>query len=117
MTDRKSDGGLSVKLPKKTVMIRSVELSEEERLCFRICHKQAADIVGKYHRRRQLMENYEHIFAMMMQLRQLCCHRELIKKVNWSSVMRDKEGLKRQLEGFPATGEAADNEEEGRRRL
>ena len=48
---------------------------------------------------------------MMMRLRQLCCHRELIKEVNWSSVMKDKEGLKKQLEGFLATEEAADAEE------
>ena len=33
--------------------------------------------------------------AMMMRLRQLCCHRELIKEVNWAEVMKDKEGLKR----------------------
>ena len=110
-TDKKPDGSLLVKLPKKTVLIRSVELSEEERLCYGIFHKQAADIVGRYDRRGQLMKNYAHIFAMMMRLRQLCCHRELIKEVNWGSVMKDKEGLKRQLEGFLATEEAADKEE------
>ena len=110
-TDKKPDGSLLVKLPKKTVLIRKVELSEEERLCYGIFHKQAADIVGRYHRRGQLMKNYAHIFAMMMRLRQLCCHRELIKEVNWGSVMKDKEGLKRQLEGFLAAEEAADKEE------
>ena len=31
----------------------------------------------------------------MMRLSQLCCHRELIKEVNWAEVMKDKEGLKR----------------------
>ena len=25
---------------------------------------------------------------MMMRLRQLCCHRELIKEVNWAEVMK-----------------------------
>ena len=118
-TDKKPDGSLLVKLPKKIVLVRSVELTEEERLCYGIFHKQAADIVGRYHRRGQLMKNYAHIFvslqrnysywranfffqccdddfqAMMMRLRQLCCHRELIKEVNWAEVMKDKEGLKR----------------------
>ena len=37
------------------------ELSEEERLCYGIFHKQAADIVGRYDRRGQLMKNYAHI--------------------------------------------------------
>jgi len=100
--DRKPDGSLLVPLPQKTLIVRKVELSEEERLCYGIFHRQAADIVARYDRRGQLMTNYAHIFAMMMRLRQLCCHRELIKEVDWVEVMRDREGLARQLEGFLA---------------
>ena len=36
-------------------------------------------------RRGTLMRNYAHIFAIMMRLRQLCCHRELLP-VDWTSV-------------------------------
>lgn len=40
-----------------------------------------------------MLRNYGHIFAVMMRLRQLCCHRELLP-VNWGEVdMKDLEEL------------------------
>ena len=72
-------------------------MSEEERLCYTIFHKHAQEIVGRYHRRGELLRNYAHIFALMMRLRQLCCHREIIKDVDWENVLKDREDLSRQL--------------------
>jgi SNF2 family DNA or RNA helicase len=74
-TDKKPEGSLLVELPKKTIIIRDVELTEEERLCYAVFHKQVAEVVAKYARRGQLLRNYAHIFVMMMRLRQMCCHR------------------------------------------
>jgi len=99
-TDRKPDGSPLVVLPSKTIVTREVEMTEEERMCYAIYHKRAQEIVGRYHKKGQLLRNYAHVFALMMRLRQLCCHREVIKDVDWGEVLKDKEGLARQLEDY-----------------
>ena len=81
-SDKKPDGSPLVVLPKKTVIIRDVEMTDEERLCYAIYHKYAQDIVSRYHKRGELMRNYAYIFELMMRMRQLCCHRELIQEVD-----------------------------------
>lgn len=40
-------------------------------------------------RRGTLLRNYAHVFAVMMRLRQLCCHRELLP-VQWNNVNMDQ---------------------------
>jgi hypothetical protein len=95
--DRGPDGEPIVKLPSKTVMIRDVELTEEERLCYTVLNDAATEIVQKYRRRGELLRNYAHIFALMMRMRQMCCHRELIQTIDWSVTLQDKEALERDL--------------------
>ena len=90
-------------------ILRKVQLDEEERLCYGLYHKEAAEIVARYARRGGLLRHYAHIFAMMMRLRQLCCHRELIKEMDWVQALANKEELTRQLQGFLA----AEGGEEG----
>jgi len=99
-TDRKPNGSPLVVLPGKTVLTRDVEMSDEERLCYAIFHKRAQEIVGRYLKNGQLLRNYAHVLVLMMRLRQLCCHREVIKDVDWEEVLRDKKGLARQLEEY-----------------
>ena len=36
-----------------------------------------------------LMKNYAHVFALMMRLRQLCCHRELVP-LEWNKLNLDE---------------------------
>ena len=43
------------------------------------------------------MKNYAHVFVSMIRLRQLCCHRDMFGEVDWAQVIRDKEGLTKQL--------------------
>merc|ERR1711892_870766 len=78
-TDKKPDGSPLVVLPSKTIVTREVELSEEERLCYAIFHKHAQEIVSRYLKKGQLLRNYVHVLVLMMRLRQMCCHREIIK--------------------------------------
>jgi len=99
-TDKKPDGSPLVVLPGKTIVTREVELTEDERLCYAIFQKYAQEIVGRYHKRGQLLRNYAHIFALMMRMRQLCCHREIIQDVDWDKVLEDKDGLAIQLQEF-----------------
>ena len=74
-TDKKPDGSPLVALPSKTVLVREVELTEVERLCYGIFHSMARDMVAKFDRNNTLLRNFACVFALMMRLRQLCCHR------------------------------------------
>ena len=96
-TDKKPDGTPLVELPTKTVLVREVEMTEEERFCYDIFHERARDIVARFDRKGELLRNYACVFALMMRLRQLCCHRELIK-FKWEELLKDREGMRRQLE-------------------
>ena len=117
-TDKKPDGSALVDLPSKTIITRAVEMNEEESVIYKLFQAQAQRIVKGYNRR-ELLRNYAHIFALMIRLRQLCCHRELIKEVDWNHVLGDLDNLKKQLqeeekEGTEAGGAGADNEVEKR---
>lgn len=96
-SDRKANGEPIVHLPVKTVTIREVELTEEERLCYDILRSMAKEVVINYRCRGQLLRNYAHIFALMMRMRQMCCHRELIRTIDWGDTLQDKEALEREL--------------------
>ena len=118
-TDKKPDGSALVDLPSKTIITRAVEMDEEESVIYKLFQAQAQRIVKGYHRSGELLRNYAHIFALMIRLRQLCCHRELIKEVDWNHVLGDLDNLKKQLqeeekEGTEAGGAGADNEVEKR---
>ena len=45
----------------------------------------------------ELRKNYANVFVLMIRLRQLCCHRDMFREVDWAQVIRDKEGLTKQL--------------------
>ena len=117
-TDKKPDGSPLVDLPTKTIITRAVEMDEEESVIYKIFQTQAQRIVKRFDRRGDLLRNYAHIFALMIRLRQLCCHRELIKEVDWNQVLGNLDNLKKQLQEEEKeetqTGAAADNEVEKR---
>ena len=43
----------------------------------------------RYRQQGALLSNYAHVFALITRLRQLCCHRELIKDVDWTEALRE----------------------------
>jgi len=108
-TDKKKDGSPLVELPSKTILTRHVVLNEEDRFCYAAYHKFAANLVSQYHRRGELLRNYAHVFVLMTRLRQLCCHRELYRDVDWEQVVRDKD-LALQLQE-PQTGTSKEEQE------
>ena len=97
-TDRKPDGSMLVELPNKIVLMREVVLNEEDRLCYEYYHQFAADVVRFYQNRGELLRNYAHVFLLMIRLRQICCHRDMFREVDWEQVIRDKETLNKQLQ-------------------
>ena len=74
-----------VELPKKNVQVKELDFTDEERKVYDAYHAKAGEIVEKYLRKKTLMKNYAHVFAIMMRLRQLCCHRELLP-IDWREV-------------------------------
>ncbi len=76
----KINGKPLVALPNKTVTVRELEFSQEERQVYDAFHNHARMIIEKYMRKgvNSLLKNYAHVFAVMMRLRQLCCHRDLL---------------------------------------
>ena len=101
-TDRKPDGSPLVVLPSKTVLVREVELTEEERICYGIFQEKARDIVARFDRHNALLRNNAFVFALMMRLRQLCCHRELWNGIDWEEVLKNQDQLKGQLADYLA---------------
>ena len=97
-TDKRPDGTPLVNLPSKTVITRAVDLDEVETVIYKLYQTQAQRIVAMHSKRNCLLKNYAYIFALMVRLRQLCCHREMIKDIDWAKLLKDVDGLKKQLE-------------------
>lgn len=92
-TDKTPSGSPLVCLPAKQIVTRRLELSREERRCYQVYHDKAREVITTYRRRGDLLRNYAHVFALMTRLRQLCCHRDLVKEVDWSRALRDEASL------------------------
>ncbi|XP_038045118.1 helicase-like transcription factor, partial [Patiria miniata] len=75
---QKVKGQLLVDLPAKTVFIQKVELSAEERAVYDSMAKEGKLAIGKYFKTGTLLTNYGNVLAILLRLRQLCCHPALI---------------------------------------
>jgi SNF2 family DNA or RNA helicase len=74
-----------VQLPKKTVSTKELDFTEEERTVYKSFESKGREIILRYQRKGTLLQNYAHVFAVMMRLRQLCCHKELLP-IDWKDV-------------------------------
>ena len=100
-TDKKPDGSLLVELPKKTIIYREVDLGEDERKTYDCFLQKFREIVERYQRKGILLKNYAHVFAMMIRLRQLCCHRQIMKITenwDWDDFMRERDQMLHELD-------------------
>ena len=79
-TDKRPDGSPIVNLPPKTIIIRDVDMENRERSVYDHCLSKAQNIVHRLERRGELLSKYSYIFALMVRLRQLCCHKEMIQE-------------------------------------
>ncbi|XP_075241489.1 helicase-like transcription factor isoform X2 [Convolutriloba macropyga] len=69
-----------VKLPKKTIKILKVKLSNEELELYKSMESSGRVIVGSYFEEGRQVTHYAHIIAIITRLRQLVCHPSLCKK-------------------------------------
>ncbi|OWF44406.1 Helicase-like transcription factor [Mizuhopecten yessoensis] len=69
-----------VELPDRKVFVEHIKMSEEERNVYEAMQNEGKVIVSKYFRQGTLLHNYGEVLAILMRLRQLCCHPLLIAK-------------------------------------
>ena len=62
--------------------LKELDFSPEEKVIYDAYHKEGKKMIEKYMKKGTLLKNYAHVFAVMMRLRQLCCHKELLP-VKW----------------------------------
>ena len=95
-------------------------MDEDERKTYDCFLQHYRRIVERYERRGVLLKNYAHIFAMMIRLRQLCCHRQIMNMGNmgngqwdWDDFMRERDQMLSQLDTMLNNEEMAMEENGG----
>lgn len=66
-----------VELPDRQVFVQPVELSLEERKLYDSMAREGKLVIGKYFKTGNVLQNYADVLAILMRLRQLCCHPKL----------------------------------------
>ncbi|KAM7403382.1 hypothetical protein PAMA_004028 [Pampus argenteus] len=67
-------------LPEKTVCVEQVELSQSEREEYELARKEGRNTIGRYVAEGTVLRNYADVLAILMSLRQHCCHPDLRAK-------------------------------------
>ncbi|XP_048018521.1 LOW QUALITY PROTEIN: helicase-like transcription factor [Megalobrama amblycephala] len=73
-------GRMVVQLPARRVFVQHVTLSEEEREEYEQVKREGRNIVGRYFQEGTVMTNYADVLAILVRLRQCCCHPSLVGK-------------------------------------
>nr|XP_046268617.1 helicase-like transcription factor isoform X2 [Scatophagus argus] len=71
-----------VSLPEKTVCVEQVELSQSEREEYELARDEGKNTIGRYITEGTVLRNYADVLAILMRLRQHCCHPDLLAKVS-----------------------------------
>nr|XP_022335215.1 helicase-like transcription factor [Crassostrea virginica] len=74
------DGKPIVELPARNVFVEHVKLSEEERSLYEAMQNEGKIIVSRYFQQGTLLHHYGDVLAILMRLRQMCCHPLLVAK-------------------------------------
>ncbi|XP_078694634.1 helicase-like transcription factor isoform X1 [Branchiostoma floridae x Branchiostoma belcheri] len=72
------DGKPLVSLPPRTVFIQHVEMSPDERDVYDAMATEGKVMVGRYFREGSVLTHYADVLAVLLRLRQLCCHPSLV---------------------------------------
>lgn len=71
-----------VVLPEKAVFVEQVELSPEERTEYTLANNEGQNTIRRYVAEGSVLKNYADVLAILMRLRQLCCHLDLPTKTS-----------------------------------
>ncbi|XP_061598880.1 helicase-like transcription factor [Cololabis saira] len=76
------NGQRLVSLPEKTVFVEQVELSQQEREEYELARNEGRSTIGRYVAEGTVLRNYADVLAILMRLRQHCCHPDLLGKTS-----------------------------------
>lgn len=71
-----------VSLPEKKVYVEQVELSQPEREEYELACTEGKNTIGRYVAEGTVLRNYADVLAILMRLRQHCCHPDLLAKMS-----------------------------------
>ncbi|XP_050933964.1 LOW QUALITY PROTEIN: helicase-like transcription factor [Lates calcarifer] len=71
-----------VSLPEKTVCVEQVELSQAEREEYELARNEGRNTIRRYVAEGTVLRNYADVLAILMRLRQHCCHPDLLAKIS-----------------------------------
>uniref|UniRef100_A0A669DNC5 Helicase like transcription factor n=1 Tax=Oreochromis niloticus TaxID=8128 RepID=A0A669DNC5_ORENI len=71
-----------VSLPEKKVYVEQVELSQPEREEYELARTEGKNTIGRYVAEGTVLRNYADVLAILMRLRQHCCHPDLLAKIS-----------------------------------
>uniref|UniRef100_A0AAX7SWA6 Helicase-like transcription factor n=1 Tax=Astatotilapia calliptera TaxID=8154 RepID=A0AAX7SWA6_ASTCA len=71
-----------VSLPEKKVYVEQVELSQPEREEYELARTEGKNTIGRYVAEGTVLRNYADVLAILMRLRQHCCHPDLLAKMS-----------------------------------
>ncbi|XP_031418878.1 helicase-like transcription factor [Clupea harengus] len=74
----KAGGRQVVELPERTVFVEHVALSEEERQEYDLAKMEGRNVIARYVKQGTVLTNYADVLAILVRLRQLCCHPGLL---------------------------------------
>ncbi|KAJ5098557.1 DNA repair protein rad5 [Penicillium argentinense] len=122
-TMKTPEGELLVPLPKRTVTIEEVELSQQEREIYDCIYTRARRTYNENVAAGTLLSSYSTIFAQILRLRQTCCHPILTRKkeivadeetvaaaLDATSELKDDMDLQELINQFTASTENAETE-------
>uniref|UniRef100_A0A667ZEB4 Helicase like transcription factor n=1 Tax=Myripristis murdjan TaxID=586833 RepID=A0A667ZEB4_9TELE len=71
-----------VSLPEKVVCVEQVKLTQEEREQYELARTEGRNTIRRYMAEGTVLRNYADVLAILMRLRQLCCHPDLLAKIS-----------------------------------
>ncbi|CAG13358.1 unnamed protein product [Tetraodon nigroviridis] len=74
----KVNGRPLVSLPDKTVCVEQVELSQTEREEYELARTEGRNTIRRYVAEGNILRSYADVLVILMKLRQLCCHPDLL---------------------------------------
>uniref|UniRef100_UPI00398EFB36 helicase-like transcription factor isoform X2 n=1 Tax=Pristiophorus japonicus TaxID=55135 RepID=UPI00398EFB36 len=81
----KVNGKPVIELPARTVFVQHITLSDEEKQIYESVKNEGRAIIGRYFSEGSIFTHYADVLAILVWLRQLCCHPRLF--ANSSAVM------------------------------
>ncbi|MEE6500961.1 hypothetical protein FKM82_004011 [Ascaphus truei] len=67
-----------LELPERKVFVQHISLSEEERLIYESVKNEGKAVISRYFNEGTVLTHYADVLAVLVRLRQLCCHPHLV---------------------------------------